>query len=75
MTGDALQPGDGFIRVCHGGRFCARRANINLGGSVDRKGRHMMNLGYILIPVVLFVGGMLVSTALFNLGMKRILEK
>jgi len=35
----------------------------------------MMNLGYILIPVVLFVGGMLVSTALFNLGMKRILEK
>lgn len=33
-----------------------------------------MNVGYMLIPVVLFVGGILVSAALFNLGMKRILE-
>jgi len=28
----------------------------------------------MLIPVVLFVGGIIVSTALFNLGMKRVLE-
>ena len=33
-----------------------------------------MNLAYMLIPVVLFVGGILVSTALFNLGMKRVLD-
>jgi hypothetical protein len=33
-----------------------------------------MNLGYMLIPVVLFGGGILVSTALFNLGMTRVLE-
>jgi hypothetical protein len=33
-----------------------------------------MNVGYMLIPVVLFVGGILVSTALFSLGMKRIVE-
>ena len=33
-----------------------------------------MNLGYMLIPVVLFVGGSLVSGALFSLGMKRVVE-
>jgi hypothetical protein len=33
-----------------------------------------MNVAYMLIPVVLFGGGILVSTALFNLGMKRVLE-
>jgi hypothetical protein len=33
-----------------------------------------MNLGYMLIPVVLFVGGILVSGALFSLGMKRVVE-
>jgi len=30
----------------------------------------MFNIGYMWIPVVLFVGGIIVSTALFNLGMK-----
>jgi hypothetical protein len=34
-----------------------------------------MNLGYMLIPVVLFVGGILASSALFTLGMKRVVEK
>jgi hypothetical protein len=34
-----------------------------------------MNVGYLLIPVVLFVGGILASTALFNAGMKRLIEK
>jgi hypothetical protein len=34
-----------------------------------------MNVGYMLIPVVLFVGGILVSSALFNLAMTRIVEK
>lgn len=34
-----------------------------------------MDVGYMLIPVVLFVGGMIVSNALFNLGMKRLDEK
>ena len=33
-----------------------------------------MNLGYMLIPVVLFVGGIFVSSALFSLGMKRVVE-
>ena len=35
----------------------------------------MMNVGYMLIPVVLFVGGILVSVSLFSLGMKRVEEK
>jgi hypothetical protein len=33
-----------------------------------------MNVGYMLIPVVLFVGGMLVSAALFRLAMTRVNE-
>jgi hypothetical protein len=33
-----------------------------------------MNVGYMVIPVILFVGGILVSTGLFNAGMKRITE-
>ncbi len=35
----------------------------------------MMDVGYMLIPVVLFVGGILVSGALFKLAMTRIEEK
>jgi len=35
----------------------------------------MMDVGYMAIPVILFVGGILVSTALFKLGMTRIEEK
>jgi hypothetical protein len=31
-----------------------------------------MGVGYMLIPVVLFVGGMIVSAGLFNLAMKRV---
>ena len=31
-----------------------------------------MNVGYMVIPVILFVGGIIVSTALFNAGMKRV---
>jgi hypothetical protein len=33
-----------------------------------------MNVGYMLIPVVLFVGGILVSSALFRLAMTRVEE-
>ncbi len=33
-----------------------------------------MNVGYMLIPVVLFVGGILVSTGLFKLAMTRVEE-
>ncbi len=33
-----------------------------------------MNVGYMVIPVILFVGGIIVSTALFNAGMKRVKE-
>jgi hypothetical protein len=33
-----------------------------------------MNVAYMLIPVILFGGGILASTALFNLGMKRVVE-
>jgi hypothetical protein len=33
-----------------------------------------MNVGYMWIPVVLFVGGILASSALFNLAMKRVVE-
>jgi len=35
----------------------------------------MMNVGYMLIPVVLFVTGIFVSNALFKLGMKRVEEE
>lgn len=35
---------------------------------------NIMNLGYMLIPVVLFGGGIMVSWALFKLGMKRVVE-
>lgn len=35
----------------------------------------MMDVGYMLIPVVLFVGGIFVSTALFKLAMTRVEEK
>jgi len=34
----------------------------------------MMNVGYMLIPVVLFVGGIIVSSGLFSLGMTRVEE-
>ena len=34
-----------------------------------------MNVGYMWIPVVLFVGGILVSGALFKLAMTRVEEK
>ena len=34
----------------------------------------MMNVGYMLIPVVLFVGGIIVSAGLFSLGMTRVEE-
>jgi hypothetical protein len=34
-----------------------------------------MNVGYMLIPVVLFVGGILVSAGLFSLAMTRVVEK
>jgi hypothetical protein len=34
----------------------------------------MMNVGYMLIPVVLFVSGIFISAALFRLGMKRVEE-
>ena len=33
-----------------------------------------MNLGYMLIPVVLFGCGIWASSALFSLGMKRVVE-
>jgi hypothetical protein len=33
-----------------------------------------MNVAYMLIPIVLFGGGFLVSAGLFNLGMKRVSE-
>ena len=35
----------------------------------------MMNVGYMLIPVVLFLGGIFASSALFSMGMKRVEEK
>jgi hypothetical protein len=35
----------------------------------------MYDVGYLLIPVVLFVGGILVSSALFKLAMTRVEEK
>jgi len=31
-----------------------------------------MNVGFMIIPVVLFVGGIFVSAALFVLGMKQV---
>jgi hypothetical protein len=34
-----------------------------------------MNVGYMVIPVILFVGGILVSAVMFSAGMKRISEK
>jgi hypothetical protein len=34
----------------------------------------MMNVGYMIIPVVLFVSGIFVSAALFGLAMKRVEE-
>jgi hypothetical protein len=34
-----------------------------------------MNVGYMWIPVILFVGGILVSAGLFSIGMKRVVEK
>jgi hypothetical protein len=33
-----------------------------------------MNVGYMLIPVVLFVGGIIVSASLFTLAMTRVEE-
>lgn len=70
------------------GRSIVSRANMGrLGGSVARTacvGRpwmsidfeeSKMNVGYMLIPVVLFVGGIIVSSALFSLGMKRVTDK
>jgi hypothetical protein len=34
-----------------------------------------MNVGYMFIPVILFVGGIIVSAGLFSAGMKRVMEK
>jgi hypothetical protein len=34
-----------------------------------------MNVGYMWIPVILFVGGILVSAGLFSIAMKRVEEK
>ena len=34
----------------------------------------MYDVGYLLIPVVLFVGGIFVASGLFSLAMKRIEE-
>jgi hypothetical protein len=34
-----------------------------------------MNVGYMWIPVILFLGGVIVSTALWLGGMKRVEEK
>jgi len=34
----------------------------------------MMNVGYMIIPVVLFVSGIFLSAALFRLAMKRVEE-
>jgi len=33
-----------------------------------------MNVGYMIIPVVLFVSGIFLSAALFRLAMKRVEE-
>ena len=33
-----------------------------------------MNVGYMFIPVILFVSGILVSAMLFSLAMKRVEE-
>lgn len=33
-----------------------------------------MNVGYMWIPVILFLGGILTSALLFNLGLKRLTE-
>jgi hypothetical protein len=35
----------------------------------------MMDVGYMAIPVILFVGGIFVSGALFKLAMTRVEEK
>ena len=35
----------------------------------------MMNVDYMLIPVVLFLGGIFASAALFSMGMRRVEEK
>jgi hypothetical protein len=35
----------------------------------------MMDVGYMAIPVILFVGGILVSGALFKLAMTRVEEQ
>lgn len=31
-----------------------------------------MNVGYMWIPVILFVGGIIVSASLFSVGMQRV---
>jgi len=36
---------------------------------------NVMNVGYMVIPLVLFGGGIIASAWLFNLGMKRVEEK
>jgi hypothetical protein len=33
---------------------------------------HMMHAGYLFIPVILFVGGIIVSAALFRSSMKGV---
>lgn len=53
-------------------RLRSRRQN-SVGGAI-RRSWIMMNVGYMLIPVVLFVGGIFASSALFSLGMTRVEE-
>lgn len=68
LTGDALSP------TVLTSTFCLGRFGWNPCPAAEYEERRMMNVGYMLIPVVLFFGGIFVSTALFNVGMKRVLE-
>jgi hypothetical protein len=43
--------------------------------AIHNEGTQMHNVGYMVIPVVLFLGGIFVSNTLFSLGMKRVVEK
>ena len=38
------------------------------------KERQMFNVGYMVIPVILFVLGIVVSGVMFSAGMKRVVE-
>ena len=51
-----------------------RCANRTTDGkrSLYRLQETTMNVGYMIIPVILFVSGIFVSAALFSLGMKQV---